>query len=143
MFEDANTELECIDPFNRAAPEVLRVRAAIYHALKKWEALQIVAARLTEFEPTNVQWTVSLAYATRRAVSIESARDILLTAETEFPKEAVIPFNLACYFCQLGELETAKDYLRRAFAIDSNWRAASLEDEDLEPLWDTLKLQFR
>ncbi|MEY2565247.1 MAG: hypothetical protein QOH88_3440 [Verrucomicrobiota bacterium] len=33
MFEDANAELEEIDPFNRANPEVLRVRAAIYHGL--------------------------------------------------------------------------------------------------------------
>jgi hypothetical protein len=59
MFDDANTELERIDAFNRAAPEVLGVRVAIYHGLKKWDALQVVAAKLAEFEPTNVQWTVS------------------------------------------------------------------------------------
>jgi tetratricopeptide (TPR) repeat protein len=138
MFADAIAELECVDPLNRAAPEVLAVRAAIYHGLKKWDALQVVAARLVEHDPTNVQWTVSLAYATRRAVSIESARDILLTAHPRFPKEAVIPFNLACYYCQLGELETAKDHLRRAFQIDPNWREAALDDKDLEPLWSFL-----
>lgn len=73
MFEDANAELEQIDALNRAAPEVLRVRVAIYHGLKKWDALQVVAARLAEFEPTNVQWIVSLAFATRRTDSIEAA----------------------------------------------------------------------
>ena len=138
MFDDANAELECIDAFNRAAPEVLGVRVAIYHGLKKWDALQVVAAKLAEFEPTNVQWTVSLAYATRRAVSLQGARDILLAALPRFPDEAIIPFNVACYYCQLGELEMAKDYLRRAFEIDSNCRAAALEDKDLEPLWDFL-----
>jgi hypothetical protein len=35
MFSDADAELERIDPFNRAAPEVLAVRIAIYHGLKK------------------------------------------------------------------------------------------------------------
>lgn len=138
MFDDANAELECIDPFNRAAPEVLRVRVAIYHGSKKWDALQVVAARLVEFEPVEVQWIVSLAYATRRAVSIESAREILLAAQSRFSGEAIIPFNLACYYCQLGDLETAKDHLHRAFEIDSNWRVAALEDEDLEPLWSYL-----
>lgn len=142
MFDDANAELECIDPLNRAAPEVLRVRVAIYHGLKKWDALQTVAARLVEHEPTNVQWVVSLAYATRRAVSIGAARNILLTAEMRFPTEAIIPFNLACYYCQLGDLETAKDHLRRAFKIDAHWRAAALDDKDLEPLWSTLRLQL-
>jgi tetratricopeptide (TPR) repeat protein len=141
MFDDANAELECIDPFTRAVPEVLRVRAAIYHGLKKWDALLIVAARLTEFEPANVQWTISLAYATRRVASIQAARGILLAAEANFPSEAIIPFNLACYYCQLGDLETAKDYLRRAFEIDSHWRLAALEDQDLKPLWSTLRAQ--
>jgi hypothetical protein len=35
MFEQANDELAKIDPFNRATPEVLAVRVAIYHGLHK------------------------------------------------------------------------------------------------------------
>ena len=62
MFQDANDQLEKIDPFNRAAPEVLAVRLAIYQGLKKWELMQQIAKRLKEFEPDNVQWTISLAY---------------------------------------------------------------------------------
>jgi tetratricopeptide (TPR) repeat protein len=106
--------------------------------VKKWELLRVVALQLTRFEPKNIQWVVSLAYATRRAVSIECAKDILQAAKPIFPKEAIIPFNLACYFCQLGNLDTAKDYLRQAFAIDPQWRAVALDDRDLEPLWTTL-----
>jgi len=82
---------------------------------------------------------VSLAYATRRAVSIESARNVLLSALPTFQNEAIIPFNLACYFCQLGELESAKEYLGKAFKIDPNWREMALEDKDLEPLWGFLR----
>jgi hypothetical protein len=63
---------------------------------------------------------------------------ILLNAQATFPKEAAIPYNLACYYCQLGEIETAKRYLKKAFEIDLNWRKAALEDEDLKPLWDSL-----
>lgn len=138
MFEEANAELENVDPFNRTTPEVLSIRAAIYHGLQKWELLRVVALQLTRLDPANVQWVVSLAYATRRAVSIELARDILLTAKANFSNEPVIPFNLACYHCQLGQLETAKDYLREAFEIDPQWRGAALEDEDLVPLWHFL-----
>ena len=139
MFHDANDQLEKIDPFNRAAPEVLAVRLAIYRGLEKWELMQQVAKRLKEFEPDNVQWTISLAYATRRAYSIDVAMEILLDAVAKFPKEAAIPYNLACYHCQRGEIENAKRYLRQAFEIDPNWRKAALEDdEDLKPLWDSL-----
>ncbi len=100
--------------------------------------MQEIAKRLKQFEPDNVQWTISLAYATRRAYSIDGAMEILLNAEAKFPREAAIPYNLACYYCQLGEMENAKGYLKKAFEIDLDWRMAALEDEDLRPLWDSL-----
>lgn len=138
MYEDANAELEKIDAFCRAVPEVLALRVAIYQSLGKWELLQVVSQKLVEFEPTNVDWIISYAYATRRAESIEAARAILTEAKKRFPREAVIVFNLACYECQLGHLDAAKDHLKRAFAIDSAWRPAALDDIDLEPIWQTL-----
>ena len=97
MFSNADAELERIDLFNRAAPEVLAVRVAIYQGLKKWEAMREIAKRLAGFQPDDVQWVVSYAYATRRAESIAVAKEILLNAEAKFPKEGAIPYNLACY----------------------------------------------
>ena len=77
-----------------------------------------IAKRLADFQPDDVQWTISLAYATRRADSIPAAKQILLNAESKFPKEAIIKYNLACYFCQTEETETAKSYLKKTFEID-------------------------
>jgi hypothetical protein len=68
------------------------VRLAIYRGLKKWELMQQIAKRLKEFEPDNIQWTISLAYATRRAYSIDTAMEILLNAQAKFPREAAIPY---------------------------------------------------
>ena len=138
MFLEADTELDKIDPFNRAAPEVLALRIAIYRGLEKWELMQEIAKRLAEFQPDEVQWAISLAYATRRANSIQAAKRVLLKAEPNFPKEPAIKYNLACYFCQAGEIQKAKNYLKKAFEIDLNWRIAALEDEDLKLLWEFL-----
>ena len=138
MCLEANTELDKIDPFNRAAPEVLALRIAIYRGLEKWELMQEIAKRLADFQPDDIQWIISLAYATRRADSIQAAKEVLLNAESKFPKEAAIKYNLACYFCQTGEIQNAKNYLKKAFEIDLNWRMAALEDEDLKLLWESL-----
>jgi hypothetical protein len=46
MFQEANDQLENIDSLNRAAPEVLAVRIAVYHGLRKWELIQEVAKHL-------------------------------------------------------------------------------------------------
>src|SRR5215467_12105727 len=126
MFQEASDQLENIDPFDRAAPEVLAVRIAVYQGLKKWELMQEIAKRLAESQPDDIQWTISLAYATRRADSIKAAKEILLNAEPKFPKNAVIKYNLACYFCQTGDIKTAKNYLKEAFEIDLNLRIAAL-----------------
>jgi tetratricopeptide (TPR) repeat protein len=138
MFLEANTELDKIDPFNRAAPEVLALRIEIYRGLAKWELMQELAKRLTDYQPDDVQWTISLAYATRRADSIEAAKEVLLNAEPNFPNEAAIKYNLACYFCQTGDIQNAKNYLKKAFEIDPNCRIAALEDKDLKLLWNSL-----
>jgi len=49
MFQEANDQLENIDSLNRAAREVLAVRIAVYHGLRKWELIQEVAKHLAEF----------------------------------------------------------------------------------------------
>jgi predicted Zn-dependent protease len=138
MFLEADTELDKIDPFNRAAPEVLAMRLAIYRGLQKWELMQEIAKRLADFQPNDIQWTISLAYATRRANSIQAAKEVLLNAQPQFPKEGAIKYNLACYFCQTGDIQNAKTYLKKAFEIDLNWRMAALEDGDLKLLWESL-----
>ena len=139
MFLDADTELDKVDPFNRAAPEILALRIEIYQGLEKWELMAELSKRLMEFQSDDPQWPVSFAYATRRANSIEAAKEILLNAEQKFPKEAVIKYNLGCYECRLGEIENATNYLKKAFEIDPSWRMQALEDEDLKPLWDSLQ----
>jgi hypothetical protein len=61
MYLEANKELEKIDPFLRAAPEILSLRIEIYRGLEKWGLMAELSMRLTEFEPDNPQWLVSLA----------------------------------------------------------------------------------
>jgi hypothetical protein len=73
MFEEANAELEEIDPFCRHLPEVLIARIAIYCALKKWELMAIVGKNLVEWNSDEPQNFVDWAYATRRAESIHLA----------------------------------------------------------------------
>ena len=51
MFEEANAELEEIDPLRRHLPEVLMARVAIHCALEKWDLMAIVARNLVEWNP--------------------------------------------------------------------------------------------
>jgi hypothetical protein len=94
--------------------------------------------RLAKYDPNDVQFTVSWAYATRRAECIDAAGAILLEAVERPPTVSIFHYNLACYECQLGQLEVAKARLAHAFKLDPAWRLAALDDTDLEPIWDSL-----
>src|SRR5437868_4529891 len=85
MFEEANDQLEKIDPFNRIAPEVLALRVDIYCGLQKWDLMREIAGRLYEFDPTNIQKLIAYAYAIRRAESVNAARNILINGMLKFP----------------------------------------------------------
>ena len=92
---DANEEIENIDPDVRHVPEVLAVRVQVYRALEKWELMRTVAKKLREYDRENSHWPILWAFATRRAESIRSTREILTTAWKIHDKEPMILFNLA------------------------------------------------
>jgi tetratricopeptide (TPR) repeat protein len=138
MFEEANAELEEIDPFCRHLPEVLIGRVAIYQALKKWDLMAVVAQKLVEWNPREPGHFVDLAYATRRAESVLTAHAILTRAAGLHPTDPTIQFNLACYEARLGNIDRAKVHLTRATKIDARFCLMAIDDPDLERLWALL-----
>jgi lipopolysaccharide biosynthesis regulator YciM len=134
MVKDAREEIEQIPPERRETPTVMQVRLAILMEDREWSRAVEIARKLTVLDPQECQWLISLAYATRRADSIESARKILLEAANRFPKEALIPYNLGCYEAQLGNLEVAVSLVRKAIDMDRTYREKAREDPDLEPI---------
>ena len=135
MYLEAEDELGQIDPYCLIDPQVLRVRLELYAGLQNWGLMQMVARRLTQRDPGKVQWRISLAYATRRAESLEAAKSILIDALESHPEEGIVHYNLACYDCQLGNLNDAKKHLTQATKADEKFKSMALDDADLEPLW--------
>ena len=48
----------------------------------------------------------------------------------------MLHYNLACYECQLGDVEVAKARLQRALKLETRMRQMALEDENLRAVWD-------
>ena len=136
MFDDAALVLEEIAPEDKTRNGVLGARLGIYMAAKKWDMAAAVASHLVKVDPQTAGWWISLAYALRRAESVEKAEAILRRAQAIHSKDAMIAFNLACYASVTGRFEEARERLRRAIQLDKDVRGLALDDEDLKPLWD-------
>jgi tetratricopeptide (TPR) repeat protein len=140
---EAGAELEKIAPQFQSHPDVLAVQFDIHAAAGKWDAAAEIAGTLTRLEPEQPGAWISLAYATRRKTGggIPQARAILIQAQRTFPKEQIIAYNLACYDCQLGDLDAAKVWLDKACTLGDarKIKHMALQDPDLEPLWSDIR----
>jgi len=139
MWDRARAELESIPEAYRDTLEYQRLTMRFALEQQNWPEAMTLGERLCRREPGSAGHWIQLAYAARRARGIEAARSILLRALQQFPEEPIIPFNLACYECQLGHREAAINYLSRAEKLEPLCRAMALEDDDLEPLWPELE----
>ena len=139
MAADASAELDSIEPVRRSDWQVLALRVAVCQETKDWVPMLLLSERLVAMQPAQSQWLISLAYATRRCQSLEAARKILLGALDRFPEESTIPYNLACYEAQLGQVAAARDLLVRAIRMNDAHRTMALADPDLAPLHGELR----
>lgn len=134
---EANEELEQITPENRAHPAVLEVRWQIYTKARKWEAALDIASALIRLAPELPLGWVHRSFCLHELKRTEEARDNLLRVVDKFPEDPIMRYNLACYECQLGRLEQAKNWLQKSFELGDarKMKLAALDDPDLEPLW--------
>jgi lipopolysaccharide biosynthesis regulator YciM len=137
LINQASDELESIEGEARLTIQVMLARIELYMAAKDWELLVAVAKGVARADPKQEQAWISWAYGQRRHTSLADAKPVLLEAEQHIGETcAMLYYNLACYECQLGDIEAAKVRLRRARKIGGNeFRALALDDEDLKPMW--------
>jgi Flp pilus assembly protein TadD len=140
---EALVELGHVTPANQSHPGVLEVRWAALAELKQWEPALVAASELVRVAPDNPSGWLHRAYALRRVPNggLPQAREALLPAADLFEQEPIIPYNLACYACQLQQLEEARQWLKRAIKAGklSDIKRMALADDDLKPLWPEIR----
>jgi Flp pilus assembly protein TadD len=136
---EARVELDAVTPGQQTHPAVLEVRWLLCAREEGWREGLAVAETQVAVAPEDAGGWLHRAYALRRVEGggLAQAWTALLPAAAKFPGEPVIPYNLACYACQLRELETARDWLRQAVKVGGPKlvRQMALADDDLQPLW--------
>ncbi len=139
---EALAELERITVAQQNRLEVLGTRWSITADLKLWDECVGIATRIVELAPKNVFGWIHRSYALHEMKRTQEARDLLLPAVRRFPKNETIPYNLACYECQLGNEAGARQWLKRAMVRSDpeGIRQQALEDPDLQSLWPEIRL---
>jgi tetratricopeptide (TPR) repeat protein len=139
--EEAKGELANLSVTIQNHPDVIELRWAICAAEKRWEPAVELADALIKTDPDEPAGWVHRSYALHELKRTEEARDNLLKIVDKFSDSPTIRYNLACYECQLGNLDEARKWLERAFRLGDRKRMkpAALQDLDLKPLWPEIE----
>ena len=136
---EAKAELDQVSLLHQRHPDVLELRWGVSAAGNQWEEGLKAAQDLVRCAPDRASGWLHQAYALRRVPggSVKRAWDALLPAFDLFPTEVIIPFNLSCYACQLGQHAVACDWLKIAMAVGGKAEITrmALRERDLEPIW--------
>lgn len=136
---EALVELDQMNPALQHHPDVLETRWLALAETKVWDTAVEVARNLITAAPHRALGWLHHSYALRRASNggLLAAFNALAPVAPKFPEEATIPYNLACYCCQLERdpAETMR-WLQQAIAVGGrkDILAMALQDPDLKPL---------
>ena len=98
---------------------------------------QQVANALCRMLPDSSFGPLHLSHSLRQLERTKEAIDALLPIADKFPDEWRIGYQLACYFCVLGERNEAFEWLGLAIDVagKADIRLKALEEPDLEAVW--------
>ena len=141
-MHEAGEELARITGLRRAEPDVQKVRLQIALRSRDWSGAFALAQGLIQASPRDGQIYLWRSQAVRHLSDdgLSRALSLLLEVANDFPDEPAIPFQLACYNCQLDQASTAQCWLAIAFecalrnGTAKKWKSTALDEGDLAPL---------
>jgi predicted Zn-dependent protease len=142
---EASGELQQVSPAGQQQPVGLMLRWRVHAEFKQWNEAARVGDELVQQEPANPFGWVHRSYALHELKRTQEAWDQLRPVLEKFETEELIAYNLACYACQLGRLEEAKDLLNTAAKrgeAKEIWARAAIDD-DLAPIRDFIQSRRR
>lgn len=103
-------------------------------ALERYDEAIAPLEQAADLQPSNLRIWLALGWCQKRVGRLELAIEALERAEEVAPEEAVVPYNLACYWSLAGKKQQALSYLSRAIAMDPDFRERIHEESDFDPI---------
>ena len=138
MFDESILILEDI-PFDeeRWHPLVVEARYNTYRDAKEWTLAMTMAKLKTESKPNSLEWLLNYADAHHQMGDTKKAITCLKDAEGKFCEEAEYLFRLGKYHAILGNVEEAKNLVRRVFKLNGSFKADFLDDPAFDSVWES------
>ncbi|MBX3413508.1 MAG: tetratricopeptide repeat protein [Pirellulales bacterium] len=133
----AQHALNLLEPVTEAGTfhgHVQYLRGAALRELKRYADAIAPLGEAGELKPSNINVWLALGWCQKRLGRLDLAIEALEQAREIRPNEAVVHYNLACYWSLARNKERALDCLARALDIDADYRDLIGNEPDFDPL---------
>jgi tetratricopeptide (TPR) repeat protein len=98
--------------------------------------------RSAEADPDNVNAYLALGWCYKRIGRLDAAIQSLEEAMEFAPEQAILHYNLACYWSLSKNKSTAIQYLSQAFELDGKYRELASDESDFDGIRDDPEFQM-
>jgi Flp pilus assembly protein TadD len=123
-------------PAEQATIEARSARFEVALGETGWAEVVALAPQIVQLDQTRERPWVCWGYALRELQRVEEAQQTLLAGARLITEPSVlVPYNLACYACLLGDWAEARQLLASVVARDPHWAEEARQDPDLAALF--------
>ena len=134
MHGEAIKELDKLPLADQLRPDVLEMRVLILMKDHLWKEALSASEKLCAVAPQDPIGFIHAAFCLHEMGHTREAKELLLEGPASLVNDATYHYNLACYECALGNLDTARAYLKASLSMDEKLREFAETDPDLKSL---------
>lgn len=136
MHDHALRALDAIGDAGKIAFAVHALRAEILRQKEDYSAAALAFEKALGEKPDEVPLLMGIAWCYKRTDRLPQAIEAMERAYQVSPMEAVVLYNLACYWALAGNKTQALSWLGRALRMDQELRKQIADEHDFDPLRD-------
>ena len=135
-------QIDAIDDPEQCAFDAFQLRGEALRQQKKYEEAVKAFRRALVENPNSINVLLGMAWCFKRADQLQRAINSMQRAYKVAPHEAIVLYNLSCYFSLAGDKEQALSWLGRSLRMEKSLRKLIPDESDFDPLRDDPDFQF-
>jgi tetratricopeptide (TPR) repeat protein len=134
LAQRALATLGRLDTAGRERVEALYLRGQALRIMEQHGPAIEILGQAAELDHNNIHVWLALGWCHKRTGRLDKAIESLEEALQVDDRQAIIHYNLACYWSLAKNIKWAIEYLERAFELDPSFRDLVAQEKDFDPI---------
>jgi tetratricopeptide (TPR) repeat protein len=141
MAQRALETLQKLDASGRDLVESHYLSGMALRVMERYSEAIVELDRAAELDHDNVHVWLALGWCHKRTGRLDKAIEALEEALQVNDQQAIVHYNLACYWSLVRNVKFAVRYLEQAFELDPGYRDLVAQESDFDPIREHPRFQ--